>query len=139
MALNDWVDDSSERGALPEMIHAWFVYFREKFSNLAGHQPASRMEGRARSLGARLMGASQFMVCLRRTDARTACLLARLLTCLNVPVDLALARHVTHRSLTYTLLSGSHSVLRRRASRSLAMHRYHTLHQPPRVAGAFLV
>lgn len=116
-----------------EMIDAWLVYFREKFGSLVGQKPSSRTEDRAR------LTPAQTMVCLRRTDARTACLLARLLTCLNVPVELALTRHITHRSLTYTLLSGSHSVLRRRASRSLAMHRYHALHQPPRVAGAFLV
>jgi hypothetical protein len=121
-----------------EMIDAWLAYFREKFSNLVGQSPTGRTELCARLVSSRLR-ASRFTVCLRRHETRTACLLARLLTCLNVPVELALARHVTHRSLTFTLLSGSHSVLRRRASRSLAMHRYHTLHQPPRVAGAFLV
>jgi hypothetical protein len=139
-----------------EMIDAWLVYFRQKFSLGSGLAPTGWTEGRAPgcvlastpvvpksvTLRGAAVKAARSMVCLRGRDslnARTACILARLLACLNVPAELALERLSNRRSLSHSIRCRCLSALRRRASKSLAMQRYHTMHQPPRVAGAFLV
>jgi hypothetical protein len=133
------------------MIDAWLVYFREKFALGSGLVPTWWTESRAQVSDLALdaisskpvaFKAARALVCLRRRNAltaRAACILARLLACLNVPAELALERLSNRRSLSHTIRCRCLSALRRRASKSLAMQRYHTMHQPPRVAGAFLV
>jgi hypothetical protein len=65
---------------------------------------------------------------------RAGAMIARLRTLLNLP-----AAFVTGGYISRTILRRCLRVFRLAASRALATHLYHNLHQPPRVAGAFLV
>lgn len=65
---------------------------------------------------------------------RAGAMIARLRTLLSLP-----AAFVTGGYISRTILRRCLRVFRLAASRALATHLYHNLHQPPRVAGAFLV
>lgn len=65
---------------------------------------------------------------------RAGAMIARLRTLLGLP-----AAFVTGGYISRTILRRCLRVFRLAASRALATRLYHSLHQPPRVAGAFLI